>query len=171
MSAVDHFGNPVLQKTDDPQDLPVSGHAPEAVALSENAADVALAPQAGAAGYPESRLDDQPSEALLDADTISLPVLGTASVARHQRNLFILMGLGLLVLALVAAFALRQSNTVAQQLTATGQSLMQSQRLAKRFTCLMGQLKERLSQRNVAQAGLDMINFSGFLQQVRRCQN
>ena len=131
MSAVDHFGNPVLQKTDDPQDLPVSGHAPEAVALSENAADVALAPQAGAAGYPESRLDDQPSEALLDADTISLPVLGTASVARHQRNLFILMGLGLLVLALVAAFALRQSNTVAQQLTATGQSLMQSQRLAK----------------------------------------
>lgn len=36
-----------------------------------------------------------------------------------------------MVLALIAGWVLQQSNRVAQQLTATGQSLMQSQRLAK----------------------------------------
>ncbi|WP_394787702.1 methyl-accepting chemotaxis protein [Rhodoferax sp.] len=49
----------------------------------------------------------------------------------HQRILAVVMGLSVLVLAVVAAFALNHSDKVAQQLAATGQALMQSQRLAK----------------------------------------
>jgi len=64
-------------------------------------------------------------------DNIRVPGLGVRSVAQHQRILFILLGLSLLLLALGTFYALGQSDKVAQQLGATGQSLMQSQRLAK----------------------------------------
>ena len=62
---------------------------------------------------------------------IALPVLGKKTVVQHQRLLSILLGLALVLLAVVTLFALNQANKVAQQLGATGQSLMQSQRLAK----------------------------------------
>ncbi len=64
-------------------------------------------------------------------DQITLPVLGSRTVAQHQKLLFILLALALLVFAIVTFVALNQANKVAQQLGATGQSLMQSQRLAK----------------------------------------
>jgi twitching motility protein PilJ len=64
-------------------------------------------------------------------DLISLPVLGDGTVVQHQRRLSTLLGLSLVVLAGVTVFALNQTDKVAQQLGATGQSLMQSQRLAK----------------------------------------
>ncbi len=64
-------------------------------------------------------------------DQITLPVLGAGTVVQHQRRLSILLGLSLVVLAGVTVFALNQTDKVAQQLGATGQSLMQSQRLAK----------------------------------------
>ncbi len=65
------------------------------------------------------------------AERISLPILGEASAAVHQKRLLILLALGVVVLALIAGWVLRQSERSAQQLAATGQSLMQSQRLAK----------------------------------------
>jgi len=64
-------------------------------------------------------------------DMVTLPILGERTVADHQRLLFIGLGGALLVLAIVTVFALNQSDKVAQQLGATGQALMQSQRLAK----------------------------------------
>ena len=64
-------------------------------------------------------------------DVITLPPLGRNTVAQHQRTLLILLGLSLLVLVVTFYLALRQANQVAQQLNATGQALMQSQRLAK----------------------------------------
>ncbi len=64
-------------------------------------------------------------------DVISLPPLGRNTVAQHQRTLLILLGLSLVVLVVTFYLALRQANQVAQQLGATGQALMQSQRLAK----------------------------------------
>jgi len=71
-------------------------------------------------------------EAVKDADDqITLPVLGAATVVQHQRRLSILLGLSLLALIGVTVYALNQTDKVAQQLGATGQSLMQSQRLAK----------------------------------------
>ena len=79
---------------------------------------------------------NQPSQFVDEDDfgsheLIALPLLGRATAAAHQRKLLLLLGIGLVVLALIAGWVLQQSNRVAQQLTATGQSLMQSQRLAK----------------------------------------
>ena len=76
-----------------------------------------------AAQYPEGEFADE--------DLVSLPLLGRATTAVHQRRLLMLLGVGLVVLALIAGWDLQQANRSAQQLTATGQSLMQSQRLAK----------------------------------------
>ena len=64
-------------------------------------------------------------------DLLALPVLGRRTIADHQRILLMLLGFSVLVLAGVAYGALNQAATVAQQVAATGQSLMQSQRLAK----------------------------------------
>ncbi len=64
-------------------------------------------------------------------DLVSLPILGRKTVAQHQRTLYALLGLALLVLAVVALYTRNQSGKVTQQLSVTGQSMMQSQRLAK----------------------------------------
>ena len=64
-------------------------------------------------------------------DLLALPLLGRRTIANHQRILLMLLGFSMLVLAGVAYGALNQAATVAQQVAATGQSLMQSQRLAK----------------------------------------
>jgi twitching motility protein PilJ len=73
---------------------------------------------------------DQATGAAAD-QLIAVPVLGRKTVVQHQRLLSILLGLSLVLLAMVTAFALSQANRVAQQIEATGNSLMQSQRLAK----------------------------------------
>ncbi len=69
--------------------------------------------------------------AVASSDTISIPLLGTKTVVAHQRILAALLALALIILALVTFFALTQADKVTQQLSATGQALMQSQRLAK----------------------------------------
>ncbi len=66
-----------------------------------------------------------------DEDFISLPLLGRSTAAGHQRRLLALLAIGVVALALIAGWVLRQADRSAQQLAATGQSLMQSQRLAK----------------------------------------
>ena len=66
-----------------------------------------------------------------NADMINLPVFGRKSFGDHQRQLTIFLIVSLVVLAGLVIYALNQANTTAQQLSATGQSLMQSQRLAK----------------------------------------
>jgi twitching motility protein PilJ len=78
-------------------------------------------------------LAEQPQGAvpLVDGELITLPGLGARPAAQHQRLLGILLGASLLLLAGVTIFALNQSDKVAQQLGVAGQSLMQSQRLAK----------------------------------------
>ena len=137
MSVVDHFGNPVVQKPVDPQAPPETVTPPEHHQEPAAFAEAPVEPpeaevsERQSEDFPESRLPEVAAPVVNAGDTVTLPVLGTAPVERHQRTLFIMLGVALLVLALVAGFALRQSNTVAQQLTATGQSLMQSQRLAK----------------------------------------
>ncbi len=65
------------------------------------------------------------------SDAIILPVLGSGTVESHQKRLLILLAVGVMVLALIAGWVLQQASRSAQQLAATGQSLMQSQRLAK----------------------------------------
>ena len=67
----------------------------------------------------------------VNPDLLTLPLLGRRTIAEHQRILLTLLGLSVLVLAGVAYRALDQAEVVSQRVAATGQSLMQSQRLAK----------------------------------------
>jgi twitching motility protein PilJ len=85
-----------------------------------------------APGDPDS-VDDSiaPPEAPDDADLIAVPVFGRRSAVALQRILGTLLLIALIVLASVAVFAVNQANRVAQQVAGTGNSLMQSQRLAK----------------------------------------
>ena len=86
---------------------------------------------ASQASATEVRMDSRKEAAKDLSDQITLPVLGAGTVVQHQRRLSTLLGLSLVVLAGVTVLALNQTDKVAQQLGATGQSLMQSQRLAK----------------------------------------
>ena len=68
---------------------------------------------------------------LMSSELLSLPVLGVRSLGEHQKILVVALGLAVAVLAGSTFFALSKSDRVAQQVAATGQALMQSQRLAK----------------------------------------
>ncbi|MDP3700913.1 MAG: methyl-accepting chemotaxis protein [Hylemonella sp.] len=80
----------------------------------------------------DTQLQDLPAPAPLNQDDmVSVPLLGRRPIAEQQRLLWWLLGLALVVLGSIAFVALTAADRVAQQLNATGQSLMQSQRLAK----------------------------------------
>ncbi len=80
----------------------------------------------------ETQLQDLPAPVAPDQDDmVNVPLLGRRPIAEQQRLLWWLLGLALVVLGAIAFVALTAADRVAQQLNATGQSLMQSQRLAK----------------------------------------
>ncbi|MFT3813837.1 MAG: methyl-accepting chemotaxis protein [Acidovorax sp.] len=68
---------------------------------------------------------------LAGEEQVTLPLLGHAPAAAHQRRLLALLAVGVVALALIAGWVLQRADRSAQQLAATGQALMQSQRLAK----------------------------------------
>lgn len=74
------------------------------------------------------------AHALLGQDNITLPIFGTGSVNSHQRKLLVILVIS--GMALVASFGwvLRENDRAAQQVAATGQALMQAQRVAKSGT-------------------------------------
>ena len=74
------------------------------------------------------------AHALLEQDNITLPIFGTGSVNSHQRKLLVILVIS--GMALVASFGwvLRENDRAAQQVAATGQALMQAQRVAKSGT-------------------------------------
>jgi twitching motility protein PilJ len=74
---------------------------------------------------------DNTSTANADLGLISVPLLGSKSAAVHQRTLSVLLAVGLVVLGGVTVVTLGQTDKVSQQVAASGQALMQSQRLAK----------------------------------------
>lgn len=88
---------------------------------------------ANRAADPDSEAADSLDalEQASEAELISVPLLGRRTIVTHQRVLFTLLALSLVVLGSVAIFAVNQADKVAQQVAGTGQSLMQSQRLAK----------------------------------------
>jgi len=67
----------------------------------------------------------------LQGELLALPLLGRRTLNQHQKILAALLVFALIVLGVVAFLALNQTDKVAQQLSATGESMMQSQRLAK----------------------------------------
>ena len=91
-----------------------------------------IRPDAREGAFAPSRIAQFEEEAVVeDADLLALPLLGRRTIGQHQKILVTLLALAVLVLGVVAFLALRQADKVAQQVAATGQSLMQSQRLAK----------------------------------------
>ena len=82
----------------------------------------------GANAGPDSLASGDASE---KAELLSLPVLGRRPMGEHQRILVILLGFAVVVLGSVTFVALNQADKVAQQVAATGDSMMQAQRLAK----------------------------------------
>jgi twitching motility protein PilJ len=66
-----------------------------------------------------------------DAGGSGLPIIGHRPVAQQQRILIVLILVGLLGFAVLAISSLLGANKSSAQVAATGQALMQSQRLAK----------------------------------------
>ncbi len=97
-----------------------------------NAVAVSPGGEASEEDFAPSRMATAEEAVVIEnPDLLMLPILGRRTIAQHQRILLILLGVSVLVLGVVAYRALSQADTVAQQVAATGQSLMQSQRLAK----------------------------------------
>lgn len=70
------------------------------------------------------------------------PATPRSDLQRQQRYLFIALAVVVLVLLVIAGSAIVRADRVAQQVAATGQSLMQSQRLAKSVSqALVGDVK------------------------------
>jgi len=130
MSVVNKIGNLFNRKPESPQTD--TGSAADQDLLS---ADVLQSYQVdgmhSVQGEPGNYAAAAESSAETDHELIALPLLGSATAASHQRRLLALLGLGVFLLAAVAFWVLQQADRSAQQLAATGQSLMQSQRLAK----------------------------------------
>ncbi len=79
--------------------------------------------------FSETRL--QNAELAAAAAGTGLPLIGHRPVADQQRILFVMVGLGLVGLILMTVLSLLSANRGAAQVGASGQALMQSQRLAK----------------------------------------
>jgi twitching motility protein PilJ len=137
MSVVDQLKNLFSKKApDSEQDSRLSLAMPEASMdpnLGDSAPLVGDSLSATHEGSPSTLTEATAAAAANDApsDLVTLPLLGERTVAAHQRVLFILLGLALLTLTAITFYGLNRSERVANQLGATGQSLMQSQRLAK----------------------------------------
>ena len=101
-----------LSQGGDPRDLP----------------DVDSTPGALDTARPSGAAQASAGEAL---DHVRLPLLGSAAPAVQQRKLLMLLAVGVLVLAVIVGWVLSQADKSARQVASTGQSLMQSQRLAK----------------------------------------
>ena len=96
------------------------------------------APSELAADFAESR--HAGTRSADDVFPSGLPVLGGWPLARQQRALFIVFGLGLAGLLVTAALAFTASGRGAEQAASVGQATMQSQRLAKSASqALLGQ--------------------------------
>jgi twitching motility protein PilJ len=99
------------------------------VRKGESSSPVAPAP----AGFADGLAGGETPDALDAAALEAVPPAGRtgSNPARQQRILAIMLAIVVLLLLLVAGSAILRAERLAQQVAATGQSLMQSQRLAK----------------------------------------
>lgn len=90
-------------------------------------------------GNPDSEMTativgDRDEASLGDGEAITLPILGSRTTAVHQRILVIGLGFALTLVAVTSYWALTKSGRATRQVAAVGDSLTQSQRLAKSIT-------------------------------------
>ena len=79
----------------------------------------------------ESAYGDSAQASSFGEDAAPLPLIGARSVSDQQRLLLGLLGIGAAAFVLTGALSLNDASRQGDQLAATGQALMQSQRLAK----------------------------------------
>src|SRR5690606_31873358 len=102
-----------------------------------NATDQEIAEMAAARLSPQPLDGSEPysseeeGSSRTSAGLVSLPLLGTKPADQHQRSLSVLLAVGLIFLGALTFFILSQTDKISQQVAASGQALMQSQRLAK----------------------------------------
>ena len=99
-------------------------------AMDGDTSIISEATPSGMADFSETRIQDSEPAAAATAGT-GLPIIGKRPVAQQQRVLFTMVGLGLAGLILMTVFSLLAANRGSAQVAASGQALMQSQRLAK----------------------------------------
>ena len=119
---------PKQVQSEDSMNMSISGDSLQSISLSDTARAKLVAIHED---YPSSNMELGDDEKDASSDLLKLPLLGRRTLSQHQSVLVPLMTISVAVLIVVAFVALDQSNKVAQQVAATGQSLMQSQRLAK----------------------------------------
>ena len=78
-----------------------------------------------------SSIEDAEEAPASSEDIFAIPVLGTRTAAQHQRILSFALVASFIVLAVAVYWVISQTNRAAAQVGATGQALMQSQRVAK----------------------------------------
>lgn len=134
MSVVDSLKNIFAKKRADGDDTAPAGLSlgPDMPDPTNTGSIEAGSTQGEPMGGPDSEDDSIGGpDAVDEAELIAVPLLGRRSIVTHQRILFTLLALSLMVLGSVAILAVNQADKVAQQVAGTGNSLMQSQRLAK----------------------------------------
>jgi twitching motility protein PilJ len=140
MSAIEKIQNLFKTKSAQPEDrmhmaslgMPVGARVAAMEHSSVSMGSLSGSDDADDEAFAQSKMADSDEVGMVEnADLLSLPLLGRRSIAQHQRILLMLLGFSVVVLAVVAYRALSQAESVAHQVAATGQSLMQSQRLAK----------------------------------------
>jgi twitching motility protein PilJ len=90
------------------------------------------APSEAAVDFGDSRAQpDQPDRPDIHSPAGALPLIGGRPVAQQQRILFIVGGLGLVLLVMAMVLGLTSSDRTAMQIGAAAQAQMQAQRLAK----------------------------------------
>ena len=109
---------------------PPAQPAQAAAATPDSSIISEVAPSEQGSEFSETRLNAEQAAAAAAAGT-GLPLIGRLPVAEQQRILGGLIVTGLAGLVLVTVLALNAANRGAQQVSAAGQALMQSQRLAK----------------------------------------
>jgi twitching motility protein PilJ len=117
------------------QRKPTEAQTSVTLSLGDGSVDHLAPMEPGSTGRMPLDGDDLDSQEAIDAaeqaEMVSVPFLGRHTIGTHQRILGGLLLASLAVLAGVAIYAVRQADKVAQQVRNTGDSLMQSQRLAK----------------------------------------
>jgi twitching motility protein PilJ len=122
--------------SDEPSFIQEASVNPEG-AMSADMTGSFMSEESGTAGvqrgddYAPSMLGDGLAPVVQNADQITVPLLGTRTIAQHQRILTIFFVVALALLALITFVALNQAGKVARGVAATGDSATQSQRLAK----------------------------------------
>ena len=135
MSVIENIQKLFKTKPDQPEDSMVmasAGLSGEFLAVNGlNQASRVSAAEAQEEIFAPSSMAITEDGMLVNTGQLSLPLLGRRTLGQHQKILLVLLAFAVVTLGGVTFFALSKSDRVAQQVAATGQSLMQSQRLAK----------------------------------------